>query len=181
MNEFKTFQSKDLFVTLNEGIAFVQANKEDGCFCPCCNQLVKVYSWKMYRATVQFLWWLSRQPEGRGHYKTYARLYGPISNFSTPRYWEFIVQAGRKTGEWQLTQDGRDFLNGKPFPKYAYVTNATVQGYSKEQVRIRISHGEDFDYEELTTPPYEHDSNIQSNSIQSVDPGRPEDDNDPRG
>lgn len=155
MKIFRKFKF-DPLTTVLEAIAFVEKNRDEGCICPVCNQQVKTYTWKMYRMTVYLLWWLRKQPGFTGHYKDFIRDYGKniaISNFSTPRYWNFIRPIGKKSGEWHLTQDGFDFLNGKPFPKYAKVTNRIVLGYSREQIRIRISASEQFDYEEYIAEP----------------------------
>lgn len=162
MEELRQFDhSGDLFATIQEGIDFVNKNAEEGCICPCCGQIVKSYRWKMYSMTVHFLWWLSMQKDFKGHYKDFIKQTGisdNISNFSTPRYWNFIQPVGKKSGTWQLTQEGFDFLHGKPFPKYVRVRDKKVLNYSDEQIIVVISQSEKFDYEELTTFPEDFNS-----------------------
>lgn len=144
--------------TLAEAKAWLRARVDDGERCPCCNQLAKVYRRRINAGAAVGLIYLERE-HGFGwvHVPSTGRLAQLGGEFARLRYWDLVVEEpevrpdGGRTGWWQLTQHGCDFVHNRlTVPKYVRIYDGRVLGYDETKwVSIVDALGHKFDYREL--------------------------------
>ncbi|MEO6157153.1 MAG: hypothetical protein ABIQ39_05935 [Ilumatobacteraceae bacterium] len=128
-----------------------------GTQCPCCDQLAKVYQRTMLPASALALYWAWRD-HGMDpfHMPTVMQTRVPTlahqgGTATLGAYWGFIAESrepredGGRAGWWQLTDDGRAYVQGRAFVKHVYTYNAKVLRTSGEPRTIQDALGERFD------------------------------------
>lgn len=144
-----------------------------GVSCPCCGQFVKVYKRRLNTALAHALLLISkRQPRSEEevwfHVPTFLSSQTSTStirggDWAKLVYWGLIesMPADRKDGSnrsgyYRITTKGIQFAADKiTLPKYAYVYNQTLLGFSdgdtypKESTTIKEALGAKFNYAEL--------------------------------
>lgn len=136
----------------------VSTNK--GMSCPCCGELVKIYKRPLNSCMARGLIWLRKECAGKEwvHVPTLGPkwLVSKGGTLATMAHWELVEQLAnherskKSSGNWRVTQKGIDFCMMKiTVPKYVHLLFNEVVKFSGEQVDIRQSLGEEFDYEEL--------------------------------
>lgn len=127
-----------------EGRKFLQANALEGAICPCCDELYKVYRWKLNRQMATFLIWLYRGEEFRiysGHYRDFLKAFPQYhsKHYSRPKYWGLIKPHNETAGIWYLTRLGIQFVRKEiKLPKYQFILNDKVIRVSWEVELISI-------------------------------------------
>lgn len=133
----------------------------DGTDCPCCGQWVQVYERRIYGPVAVFLLWLVGA-SGRGsewvHVNEAPVLQGrrgggdkdKLKLFGLAEDQRSEDASKRSSGLWKPTPRGIRFASGEiEVPKYAYVFNKEVRGFSDETVSIQEALGKKYDYREV--------------------------------
>jgi len=139
------------------GHAAMQAK---GTRCPCCGQHAQIYRRMIYKKMARGLYWLVREfkrrieMEGNDDYIN-------LKDISTDRggdtaklvYWSLMVKDPTRDSYYKPTQLADDYVNGRiALPKYAYVYNGQVLGYSSERQSFQEAAGRDFDKQDIGVP-----------------------------
>lgn len=142
--------------TVADAKAWLKARLKDGAPCPVCTQRAQTYRRRINAGAFR----------GLAHaYRTYgtqtdfhapdslARLGGEWARLAL---WGFIVDTGRarddggRGGWWRVTGRGERFLLGQQTaPKYVFLFDGRVMGWSEEQVSASECVGHGFDLREL--------------------------------
>lgn len=143
--------------TLAEAKGYLRENWEEGVSCPCCNQMVKLYKYKLsyglakmvldvYRLHQQGREWVHIQSELKPKNGDYAKL----------RHWDLLEARGDKsddgnsTAYWRLTEFGRLFARcERAVPSHALLFDSRKFGTAGEYITIRQALGNKFNYDEL--------------------------------
>ncbi len=144
--------------TVSEVKEFIKLNSEKGTHCPCCGQFVKVYKRKFNTVMVRGL--ISLYKLGPGYHHVRDIIKGISStgtnDFSKLRYYGLIQEqcntdsTKRTSGNWKITPKGELFvLNKISLPKYVFIYNANIEGFSEEFVTIEQALDNKFNYNEL--------------------------------
>ena len=146
--------------TLSEVKKYLRESFNDGCNCPACDQYVKLYKRKLYSTQARaliMLYFLNKKTEWV-HVRQIMEKINISGDFAKLVYWELIIEKekgkeDKKTsGLWKLTQKGKNFiLNKSSVPKYVFIYNSKLQGFSNEQTTIKDALGDRFSYRELMT------------------------------
>jgi hypothetical protein len=148
---------KQLFTTLKESIEWVSENQKDGCICPCCEQISKIYKRRLNSGMAYeliALYKISIFGEYVHHSRFSETTGGEISKL---RYWGLVIEKPksddkntRTSGFWAITEKGIDFvLNKIKVSRHLFLYDAKFLGFSKEETNIIESLGKSFNYEEL--------------------------------
>ena len=138
--------------SLGEAIQHLQAHLDEGVKCPCCGQFAKRYKRSLYKGYIQWLIWLI-QVTGKGAEWADVRNTPPHlarnGDYAKLQWWGFVESQGKRSRMWKPTREGFWFVQGKiRVPKYAFVYDNVVEGYSPETVSVVEALGErGFDYE----------------------------------
>jgi len=145
--------------TIQEAKQYLRSNFEKGIDCPCCGQLVKKYPYSLnvsIATTLIEIYKIHKSGWDWIHVNTQIR---PTSGgyFSLARHWGLIIQKEveetddkRGSGYWKLTDRGFDFVLSKiTVPKYVYMFDGSVLGFSDTKTSISKALGKKFSYEEL--------------------------------
>ncbi len=127
--------------------------------CPCCHRFSHFNRFKINRSMVLAACSLYAKrhstDDGFVHHKKFmlgfSRGFYDLGRFGflEQRQKNDADQAKRTSGYWKLTQGGIDFLMGKTrVPKYAYVFDDEVRGYSEELISVHDAMGENFNFYE---------------------------------
>lgn len=139
--------------------AFRAANQKNGSACPCCDQHVQVYRRNIYQRMGKVLLWLVDEFERTGEWVKLKD--GPLfrgGDNAKLAYWGLVQTRARRetehnkrsSGEWMPTGLGLSFAKQRVrIPKYAYIYNGKVVGYSEEMASISECLDGDFNYEDL--------------------------------
>jgi hypothetical protein len=153
--------------TLAEAKAEVEAGRDDGIACPCCDQLCKVYVRKLHTEMALFLIKLVRMwREGGDDTKMYhiRDLIRAETKASTDGaylvHWSLLVrstpqESKTRGGLYRPTGRGVEFVDDKiTVPSHAKIYLNKLVGLTGKPTTIRDALGSKFDYEELmnTTP-----------------------------
>lgn len=152
--------TKDEFTgsTVSEAKAYLRENFKDGSRCPCCKQMVKLYSRKLNAQMVRGLVWLVLRA---GPTREWVNIQeGPAwllrsKQLATCRHWGLLVSKAssdstkKGSGLWRPTFLGHDFAYDRAqVPSHMHLFNGGCWGESDTLVGIRDTLGE-FDYGEL--------------------------------
>ena len=143
---------------------FLKRNYKKGCTCPACGQNVKLYRRKLNSSMAYGLIILYRLHKEKGFDKgikmntEVAKLKIPSSNieYSKLAYWGLIEEeentdkTKKNSGMWKITTHGKKFVNKEvSIPKYVFIYNGIVKGFSEDKTTISNSLGDKFNYTEL--------------------------------
>lgn len=148
--------------TLIDAKKYLRDNWEKGTDCPCCGQLVKLYSRPMHYtmgAMLIRLYRLSQKDSGYHHVKDIAAGISDTgtNDFSKLKYWGLIEQMPkdpkenkRTSGYWRITQRGVQFVLGQRTEhERVLIFNKKNLGLTGDQIDIKQALGERFNYNEL--------------------------------
>jgi hypothetical protein len=151
----------NLMTMLNESIDWVKENKTDGCICPCCTQIAKVYKRKLNSGMAYELIQLYRISKIRNveylHHTQFARVTG--GEISKLLYWGLVEEMTKPTDEkkksktsgyWKITPKGVEFVTFCiSIPKHIFIFDAKLLAFSDETTTIVDALGSNFNYQEL--------------------------------
>jgi len=157
---FDTTQVNDSLV---EAKAFINAHKEDGCVCPCCSRIIKLYKRKLHHSMALTLIRLAKFDNYQYewiHIRDFLRENNihDSNDWTRLQHWGFIVQKPkdeddivRKTsGMWKLTPDAYLFVRNKIKVKGSiFIDRGEFCGFSEEEILITDAIGDYFNYNEL--------------------------------
>lgn len=147
--------------TIEEGKQYLRKNWEKGVPCPCCGQMVKLYTRHIYaRMALDLIDLYKLDRNNPNQYFHITEIEGNRrsggGDFAKLVYWGLVVEqknddeTKRTSGYWAITKKGRDFVNIKiTVPKSVKIFDGKFFGYSEKHVTIRDSLGKKFDYSEL--------------------------------
>lgn len=151
-------------VTLGDARTQVEqrAHSKGGGHCPCCGQLVKVYTRRLNSALAQFLVWIVRSYEDTPRW-IHIREFPMIQNrrgggdFAKLTFWSLLEQkpndddpTKRTSGLWKPLQLANDFVYKRTrLPEYVQLYDNHVQGFAAKTIDIEMALGQQFDYAEL--------------------------------
>jgi len=149
-----------LFTSLQEAVAFINANKADGCQCPCCGSDVKIWCKKpISTAVASFVrlchMYVKDKNYGYFHIDDFT-VKAKDRNFSQLVLWGLIDPQmedddKRASGKWKPTKLGlRWYYERESVPKYVYTyNNCVVKKDYNTMITIREALGDKFTFEEL--------------------------------
>lgn len=157
------FQANNIFPLLSDAIEFIEKNKSNGCICPCCNQIIKVYKRALNSVMSRCLIRLYVIDKNNNKYHHVKKIVSGISDtgtndFSKLKYYGFIEEQPkdssntktRTSGFWRITEKGRLFVENKTSAEsHIYLCNASLLGFSETKTSIIESLGKKFNYNEL--------------------------------
>lgn len=150
--------------TIQDGKKYLRENWDasNGVDCPCCGQLVKLYSRKLYSQMAKGLIGLYRLDRKKpNRYFHITEIQGVVvggGDFAKLAYWGLIVEQAkdesddtkRTSGFWAITQKGRDFVNVKiTVPSHVKVFDGRTFGFGEKHITIQHALGKKFNYAEL--------------------------------
>lgn len=135
---------------------------KNGTICPCCGQVVKMYTYKMYALSSLALIRLYQKTNKKNkpyHISEISESDGVTpraSHFAELRHWGLIVPEKnvdpkkKSSGYWRITDKGKQFVEqGLKIPEKIKMYNNTFFGFEGEEIDIMQSLGNDFNYYEL--------------------------------
>jgi len=147
--------------TLQEAIAMVEANRDEGLECPCCGQLARSYWRRINSAMARDLIWLVRQS---GDDLSWVDLHeeAPIQvqqsrELARLAHWGLIEEklqdserGARTSGIWRPTYQGIRFARGQiAVAAYVKLYDNRVLEFSSDRTTVWESLGKHFDFDEL--------------------------------
>lgn len=128
-----------------------------GCVCPACGRFAKVYRRRLNSTVAKQLIHLYRSGGDKDfiHSKHFVNGTG-VGDLTKAKYFGLLEsapndnQSKKTSGLWRLTEDGVDFVRGDiTIPQYVMIYNDEVLGFSENDVFIKDSLGDKFDYQQL--------------------------------
>lgn len=151
----------NLIETISDAKKYLRENFESGCACPACGQFVKRYNRKITSSMAFILIQLYHKAKDdfihvENHMRTIGKA-GLGGDYVKMKFWNLIEQkpmvrqdGSPRGGYWKISRGGIMFVEKEiSVPKYAYIYNDAVDGYSDEKVTITQCLGDKFDYDEL--------------------------------
>ena len=153
--------------SLAEAAKWVSDNGPNGVFCPCCDQVAKVYRRKLNRAMAYSLICLYRLSQDLPQDEwmdvpallTKHRLVAVLRSREYQKlcYWGLLESKGDKradggkAGMYRLTSEGKRFVSGTTaVPRHVVLYNGVVIEIDYSQlITIREALGDKFNYDEL--------------------------------
>lgn len=137
--------------------AAAEAVSNKGGTCPCCGQHVQVYRRSIYKRMAKCLLWLVAEYQTQGGDWVSLKS-GPVfrgGDNAKLSYWRLILRHDEETDLYKPTQIAVDFASRKiSLPKYAYVYDGQVQGFSTERVYVDECLEGDFDLSDIGLRPW---------------------------
>ncbi len=138
--------------TLERAKQELRERLDGGTTCPCCGQFAKRYRRKIYSSMVRVLVQAYRKRPEWIHDSQYRK----CGDLAKLRYWGLLEERGEEgdqtpsSGWWRITPLGEMFVtNQTRVPKYVYLYNAEVEGFSLEEISVVEAVGDKFDFWEL--------------------------------
>lgn len=142
--------------TLSAAKEKLRKNWEEGINCPCCGQLVKLYTRKInsgQAVSLIRLWWLCRD----GQYHHYTEIKKCATDFAQLKRWGLIIgdeknkdSTKRTSGMWKVTDIGAEFVKGEAYVRgQCQIYDDKTKGLTGAFVNIKDALGDKFDYSEL--------------------------------
>ena len=139
-----------------------QAKQPEGCVCPVCGQLAKVYTRPMNGQMVEMLIKLHIKHGENVYFHAPSQAiklgYTNTGDFAKLRYWGMIqekphpsgLDGKSHSGWWKITHAGQLFIQNKIFvPKYVVLYNQKKIDMNGDRVNVVSALGEKFDYNKL--------------------------------
>lgn len=136
---------------------YLRENYEEGCNCPVCDQIVKLYKRKLNSGMARTLVEMYRYGDEFIHVKNRLREANlpNTHDFTLLRHWKLIEAPdeetkGQASGLWRITEKGREFCRGNVVVnKHVLIAVNRLQGFSEDKTTIQDSLGSKFNWEEL--------------------------------
>ena len=165
-SEFEAPESKgpvDLGASLEEAIAYVRANLDDGVRCPCCDKYARRYRRSFNSTMARSLLWLVVEWDKNSQVgwvdvpKAGPRWLVKSNQLPTVRWWGMVERppdtedsALKHSGLWRPTDLGVRFaLRQVRVPSKAVTYDGQVEGLEGDEITIVDALGKKFDYAEL--------------------------------
>jgi len=126
--------------------------------CPCCERSARIWKRKINTSMARAIIALSIHGDDPVHLFRFL-VARKIQHSDAPllRHWELIseLQGERedgnpRNGHYFITQKGHDFARSRiSVPRYIFLYNDSVRGFSDEKIEIQGALGSKFNYEEL--------------------------------
>lgn len=160
MKNYGKLIGEQIMETLEEAKKYLQENFKAGVRCPCCDRLVKLYSYSINTSLARSLISLYQLSQSQipSHVKDIVAglPHSCGKNFCILKHWGLIKEVTnedtkkRSSGFWNITKTGTNFVLGKiRIPQTVEVYNNKVLDISDEVVTIQDCLGKEFDYQEL--------------------------------
>lgn len=142
--------------TIEQAKEYLKENWVKGTSCPCCNQFVKVYPWKITTGSAVVLIKMYRFKEEWIHPLKDLKVNN--GDYAKLRHWALIEKkehdpfktTTKNSGYWRLTDKGRSFvLNRSKIQQYAKLYNSKCWGYEGKVIDIHDALGTKFNYWDL--------------------------------
>lgn len=139
--------------------AYRVAHEKKGTTCPCCGRLARISKRRIYKRMAKVMLWLSREFERTGDWVVLKE--GPLfrgGDNAKLALWHLVQtrpkreveKNKRNSGEWMPTAFGLRFAKGEvKVPKFVYVYNNTILGYSESWVLLSDCLEGDFNLEDI--------------------------------
>lgn len=131
------------------------ATRPKGTSCPCCGQHVQVYRRTIYKRMAACLVWLVKEYRKTNNWVSLKT--GPIfrgGDNTKLLYWKLIERHPVTQDLYRPTQVALDFVAHRvTVPKYAYVYDGRVLGFSADRVDIVECFGDGFDFGDIQLRP----------------------------
>jgi predicted transcriptional regulator len=146
------------FETVQEAKTYLRANFEKGATCPCCGQLVKLWKHALNSSIVRTLIAMHVRHLSGQEYIHIMKEVKLTTMYGIAEYWKLIEAKehdiaddnNKASGLWKLTPKGTEFVEMRILvPKYVYVFNDKVDGFSKEETNIEACLAKGFVYRDL--------------------------------
>lgn len=151
----------NLLTTLSESRDWLTKSKVNGCICPCCGQIAKIYKRKlnsgMARELINLYLLTVKTKEKWHHHSDFAYVSG--GEISKLTYWGLVNEMpkdhkedkkSKTSGYWSLTGKGIMFVrNEMKVEKHVHIFDTKFYGFSDEWIGIKESLGSKFNYAEL--------------------------------
>ena len=141
---------------LQEAKELLRKNFAAGINCPCCGQLVKKYKRKLNSGMAITLIRIFNNPRSGEwiNVKDFLRenKFPNSHDWTLLRYWGFLEERQEEgtSGEWRVTDDGRDFaLNQRIAKKHLFLFDNRFYGWGEATTNILEALGDKFNYFEL--------------------------------
>lgn len=145
--------------SLQQAKSYLRANFKEGCACPACGQMVKLYKRKIHYAMSRALinlYLLTRTFKEREYFHITEFLSTGVGHdFTLFAHYDMVSlkkdDDNKKTsGYWKINTKGKQFVeNTLKVPSHILLYNNKKQGFSDTLVSISETIGERFDYNEL--------------------------------
>lgn len=160
------------FETLQEAQAYIASKFNEGTTCPCCNQYIKLYRYKLYDTSAMALIKLYNLTKITGredhHVSQYAEKspdHPRASHFAELRHWGLITKIDleqsqdperkKSSGFWAITEKGKAFVEGSiKVPEMIKMFNNEFFGFEGENISIQDALKNKFSYDELMSGKY---------------------------
>ncbi len=141
--------------TLERAKQELRERLDGGTTCPCCGQFAKRYKRKIHSGMVRSLVFAYRS-QGKDGWIHGSQMGAWGGDCAKLRYWGLLEERGDEgdqtpsSGWWRITPLGEMFVtNQTRVPKYVYLYNAEVEGFSLEEISVVEAVGDKFDFWEL--------------------------------
>jgi hypothetical protein len=151
-----------LFSKIADAHKFIKENREDGCICPCCGKVAKVYKRKLNSGMCIELITLYKLTKRSAtntffHHTKFAKVTG--GEISKLVNWGLVVEKtkddeditnDRISGYWKITKKGINFVENRITVKsHVYLYNNELLGFSSLNANIIDCLGKKFSYHKL--------------------------------
>lgn len=125
----------------------------DGGCCPLCGKFGKIYKTKLGAGLTLALKWIADHGGQDGWVDVQVK--GPRWMLRSKTYpllthWNFLESRQHRSGEWRITDRGRDFINGQILaPLAVFIYDNKKVAVSEETITFRESLELKFDFDEL--------------------------------
>lgn len=143
--------------TLSAAKAKLRKNLDEGINCPCCGQLVKLYTRKINSGQAVSLIRLWRLCRDDGQYHHYTEIKKCATDFAQLKRWGLIIgdeknkdTTKRTSGMWKVTGLGSEFVKGEvDVHGQCQIYDDKTKGLIGNFINIKDALGDKFDYSEL--------------------------------
>lgn len=150
-----------LFTTLQEAKDWVIANRIEGCICPTCGQIAKIYKRKLNNSMALGLIKLNklcRESTDAIYFHVNSFTSNGGGDFAKLIYWDLVKEKEkdeeetfkRTSGYWTITEKGRLFVQSElEVQSHIFLYDSKLLGFSDKKTNIMDSLGKKVNYLEL--------------------------------
>lgn len=141
--------------TIEDAKNYLRQNFKEGVICPCCTQLVKLYSYKINSGMILVL--ISMYKSNKEWVHPLKDLKTNNGDYAKLRFWGLLQSSSdepeedkKSSGFWKITDKGKKFVeNSITIKEKAYLFNNKCYGFTGEEINIVQALGNKFSYSEL--------------------------------
>jgi len=155
----------NIFTSLQEAISWVEEMKKEGCICPCCDQITKIYKFKLSSGNTYDLILLYRITKRKLNEEFFHVIEIGTrggGGFASLSHWGLIQEkrkdpkdtSKRTSGFWKLTEKGKAFIENKiEVPSHIFIFDSLLLGVTDTNISVDVALGNKFNYTELMNEP----------------------------